>query len=194
MRSKSGSSNHVKCFKSGDSRELSDTRELFSLWIRQRMERPRKITILISKRAKPGWRDLGCLITWQQIFKTNLTDRNGDKRGHVAWSCSPLIWMLHQLCGYEQYHSNIFMHKTSIVAKTLLRNYDWNEAFKKWKLKLKTSTAEQCRLILLVCFVMFALKENWKNEKEIISHQDGIYTSRVFKVSWALPNKLENYF
>lgn len=156
MLSNNGSSNHVKCFKSRDPREQSNTRELFSLWIRQRMERLRKITISISKRAKPGWRDLCCLINWHQICKTNPNDRNGDKRGHVSCSCSPLISMLHQLCGYEQYHSNIFMHKTSVVAKSVLRNGDWNEALKKWKLKLKISAAEQY-IFLFYLFVFLYL-------------------------------------
>lgn len=93
MLSNSGSSNHVKCFKSRDSRELSNTRELFILWIRQRMMWPRKITISILKTAKPGWRDLSCLINWHQISKTSLSDRNGDKRGFAACGCSLLIWL-----------------------------------------------------------------------------------------------------
>lgn len=154
MLSNSGSSNHVKCFKSRDPRELSNMRELFSLWIRQRMERLRKITISISKRAKPGWRDLGCLVNWHQICKTNLHDRNGDKRRHIYCSCSPLIWMLHQLCRYEWYHSNIFIHKASIVAKSVLRNGDWNEALKKWKPKLKISTCFLffCLFVFYICF------------------------------------------
>lgn len=118
MLSNTGSSNHVKCFKSRHSREQCNTRELFSLWIRQGMMWPRKITISISKTEKPGWRDLGCLINWHQIFKTNLSDRNGDKRGFAARGCSLLIWLLHQLCEYEQLHSNcIFMHKTSLLHR-----------------------------------------------------------------------------
>lgn len=93
MLSNSGSSNHVKCFKSRDSRELCNTREFYSLWIRQRMMWPRKTGIIISKTAKPGWRDLSCIINWHQIFKTSLNDRNGDKSGFAARGCSLLIWL-----------------------------------------------------------------------------------------------------
>lgn len=117
MLSNSGRSNHIKCFKSRDSRELCNTREVFSLWIRQRMMWPRKITVSISKAAKPGWRGLGCLINWHQIFKTSLSYMNGDKRGFAARGCSLLIWQLHQLCEYEQLHSNIVMHKTFLLHR-----------------------------------------------------------------------------
>lgn len=87
LLSNNSSSNHVKCFKSRHLRVLSNMRELFRLWIRQSIEQPRMIIISISKRAKPGWRDLGYLINWHQIFKTSLNDRNGDNRGHAACSC-----------------------------------------------------------------------------------------------------------
>lgn len=178
MLSNSSNSNHVKCFKSRHSRVQFSTRQLSSLWIRQRIEWPRKITMSIAKRAKPTWRDLDCLVN--QIFITSLNDRNEDKRGHAA------VVVLY----YESYPSCVDMNSTTVIyscRRLLLSQRMCSEmAIAIVLQKMKTETSVHC-----FSYVWFEELKEWKREN--FTSGWNLYF-RFFKVREAISSKLENYF